>query len=113
MGFAERGALLHRFADLIEANADALTLADTTDMGKPIWLRPVPAQPVGGVKALSLCDVGEIVCIRGRCDPTARRTNMTFPAARSARLQPRAWRRSRFRRYSGLSAGAASLGALT
>jgi aminomuconate-semialdehyde/2-hydroxymuconate-6-semialdehyde dehydrogenase len=32
MGFAERGALLHRFADLIEANADALALADTTDM---------------------------------------------------------------------------------
>src|SRR4029077_5801728 len=27
MGFAERGALLHRFADLIEANADALALA--------------------------------------------------------------------------------------
>ena len=38
---------------------------------------------------------------------------MTFPAGRSARLQPRARRRSRFRRYSGLSAGAASLGALT
>jgi aminomuconate-semialdehyde/2-hydroxymuconate-6-semialdehyde dehydrogenase len=36
MGFAERGALLHRFAALIEANADALALADTTDMGKPI-----------------------------------------------------------------------------
>ena len=36
MGFAERGALLHGFADLIEANADALALADTTDMGKPI-----------------------------------------------------------------------------
>jgi aminomuconate-semialdehyde/2-hydroxymuconate-6-semialdehyde dehydrogenase len=36
MGFAERGALLHRLADLIEANADALALADTTDMGKPI-----------------------------------------------------------------------------
>ena len=36
MGFTERGALLHRFADLIEANADALALADTTDMGKPV-----------------------------------------------------------------------------
>ena len=36
MGFAERGRLLHRFADLIEASADALALADTTDMGKPI-----------------------------------------------------------------------------
>ena len=35
-GYAERGALLHRFADLILANADALALADTTDMGKPI-----------------------------------------------------------------------------
>ena len=34
--FAERGALLHRFADLIEENADALALADTADMGKPI-----------------------------------------------------------------------------
>ena len=38
---------------------------------------------------------------------------MTFPAGRSARLQPRAQRRSRFRRHSGLSAGAATLGALT
>jgi aminomuconate-semialdehyde/2-hydroxymuconate-6-semialdehyde dehydrogenase len=36
MGFAERGALLHRFADLIEANAEMLALADTTDMGKPV-----------------------------------------------------------------------------
>jgi aminomuconate-semialdehyde/2-hydroxymuconate-6-semialdehyde dehydrogenase len=36
MGYAERGALLHRFADLIIANGDALGLADTTDMGKPI-----------------------------------------------------------------------------
>src|SRR6478736_2513696 len=36
MGFAERGALLHRFADLIEANADALALADSRDMGKPV-----------------------------------------------------------------------------
>jgi len=36
MGYAERGALLHRFADLILANAGALALADTTDMGKPI-----------------------------------------------------------------------------
>jgi aminomuconate-semialdehyde/2-hydroxymuconate-6-semialdehyde dehydrogenase len=36
LGYAERGALLHRFADLIEENADALALADTTDMGKPI-----------------------------------------------------------------------------
>jgi len=36
MGYAERGALLHRFAALIQENADALALADTTDMGKPI-----------------------------------------------------------------------------
>jgi aminomuconate-semialdehyde/2-hydroxymuconate-6-semialdehyde dehydrogenase len=36
MGFAERGALLYRLADLIEANADELALADTRDMGKPI-----------------------------------------------------------------------------
>ncbi|TDB87553.1 aldehyde dehydrogenase [Actinomadura sp. 7K534] len=36
MGFAERGAVLHRLADLIEANLDALAMADTTDMGKPI-----------------------------------------------------------------------------
>src|ERR1700744_594985 len=36
MGFAERGALIHKFADLIEAHADELALADTTDMGKPI-----------------------------------------------------------------------------
>ena len=36
MGFAERGALLQRFADLIVANAGELALADTTDMGKPI-----------------------------------------------------------------------------
>ena len=36
MGFGERGALLHRFAGLIEEHADELALADTTDMGKPI-----------------------------------------------------------------------------
>ncbi|RTL67693.1 MAG: aldehyde dehydrogenase [Pseudonocardiaceae bacterium] len=36
MGFAERGALLHRFADLIMANIDELALADTRDMGKPV-----------------------------------------------------------------------------
>ena len=36
MGFAERGALLHRLAGLIEAHAGELALADTTDMGKPI-----------------------------------------------------------------------------
>jgi len=36
MGRAERGALLHRFADLILEHADELALADTRDMGKPI-----------------------------------------------------------------------------
>ncbi|WP_420453784.1 aldehyde dehydrogenase [Ilumatobacter sp.] len=36
MGFAERGAILHRLADLIEANADELAAADSKDMGKPI-----------------------------------------------------------------------------
>lgn len=36
MGYAERGAILHRLADLIEANLDGLAMADTTDMGKPI-----------------------------------------------------------------------------
>jgi len=32
----ERGALLHRLADLIDTNADELARLDTTDMGKPI-----------------------------------------------------------------------------
>lgn len=36
LGFAERGAILHRFTDAIEANADELAAADTRDMGKPI-----------------------------------------------------------------------------
>jgi aminomuconate-semialdehyde/2-hydroxymuconate-6-semialdehyde dehydrogenase len=36
MGLAERGALLHRLADLVVAHADELAMADTTDMGKPI-----------------------------------------------------------------------------
>ncbi|WP_326567090.1 aldehyde dehydrogenase [Amycolatopsis rhabdoformis] len=36
MSFAERGAILHRLADLIEEHADELGLADTRDMGKPI-----------------------------------------------------------------------------
>lgn len=36
MGFAQRGALLHRLADLIIEHADELGLADTRDMGKPI-----------------------------------------------------------------------------
>jgi aminomuconate-semialdehyde/2-hydroxymuconate-6-semialdehyde dehydrogenase len=36
MGYAERGAILHRLADLIGEHADELALADTRDMGKPI-----------------------------------------------------------------------------
>jgi aminomuconate-semialdehyde/2-hydroxymuconate-6-semialdehyde dehydrogenase len=36
MGFAERGALLHRFADLVEQQGDELALADSHDMGKPV-----------------------------------------------------------------------------
>jgi aminomuconate-semialdehyde/2-hydroxymuconate-6-semialdehyde dehydrogenase len=36
MGYAERQAALHRLADLIEARADELGMADTRDMGKPI-----------------------------------------------------------------------------
>jgi aminomuconate-semialdehyde/2-hydroxymuconate-6-semialdehyde dehydrogenase len=36
MGMAERGRLIHQFADLIMANAERLGLADTSDMGKPI-----------------------------------------------------------------------------
>ncbi|MHA6793655.1 aldehyde dehydrogenase [Pseudonocardia bannensis] len=36
MGFAERGALIHRLADLIEAHAAELALADSRDMGKPV-----------------------------------------------------------------------------
>ncbi|AUG76142.1 Betaine-aldehyde dehydrogenase [Kitasatospora sp. MMS16-BH015] len=36
MGFAERGAALHRLADLIEAHGAELGLADTRDMGKPL-----------------------------------------------------------------------------
>ena len=36
MGFAERGAILHRLADLMEENATELAMADTRDMGKPI-----------------------------------------------------------------------------
>jgi aminomuconate-semialdehyde/2-hydroxymuconate-6-semialdehyde dehydrogenase len=36
MGYAERGRILHRLADLIEANAGSLAEADTSDMGKPL-----------------------------------------------------------------------------
>lgn len=36
MGYGERGRILHRLADLIEAHADELGMADTRDMGKPI-----------------------------------------------------------------------------
>ena len=36
MGFAERGVILHRLADLIEANAGELATADSRDMGKPM-----------------------------------------------------------------------------
>lgn len=36
MGHAERGERLHRLADLIEANAEELAVADTRDMGKPV-----------------------------------------------------------------------------
>ncbi|MEA2377039.1 MAG: aminomuconate-semialdehyde/2-hydroxymuconate-6-semialdehyde dehydrogenase, partial [Thermoleophilaceae bacterium] len=36
MGFAERGAVLHRLADLMVEHTEELALADTRDMGKPI-----------------------------------------------------------------------------
>ncbi len=36
MGHGERGAILHRLADLVEAHADELAEADLRDMGKPI-----------------------------------------------------------------------------
>lgn len=36
MGFAERGTLLHKLADLVEQHADELAMADTRDMGKPL-----------------------------------------------------------------------------
>jgi aminomuconate-semialdehyde/2-hydroxymuconate-6-semialdehyde dehydrogenase len=36
MGFAERGAILHRLADLMEENSHELAMADTQDMGKCI-----------------------------------------------------------------------------
>ena len=36
LGYGERGRVLHRLADLIEAHADELGMADTRDMGKPI-----------------------------------------------------------------------------
>lgn len=36
MGMGDRGRILHRLADLIEANTEELAEADTTDMGKPI-----------------------------------------------------------------------------
>lgn len=36
MGYAERGAVLHRLAALIDRDAAELAMADTRDMGKPI-----------------------------------------------------------------------------
>lgn len=36
MGFEDRHRILHRLADLIDAHADELAMADTRDMGKPI-----------------------------------------------------------------------------
>jgi aminomuconate-semialdehyde/2-hydroxymuconate-6-semialdehyde dehydrogenase len=36
MGYAERGRILHRLADLVEEHSAELSLADTRDMGKPI-----------------------------------------------------------------------------
>lgn len=36
MGFAERGALLHRLADLVLEHTEELALADSRDMGKPV-----------------------------------------------------------------------------
>jgi aminomuconate-semialdehyde/2-hydroxymuconate-6-semialdehyde dehydrogenase len=35
LGYTERGRLLHRLADLVEAHIDELAAADTRDMGKP------------------------------------------------------------------------------
>lgn len=37
MGFAERGRILHRLADLVDNHRDVLATCDTQDMGKPLW----------------------------------------------------------------------------
>jgi aminomuconate-semialdehyde/2-hydroxymuconate-6-semialdehyde dehydrogenase len=45
MGHAERGALIHAFADKIKEHARELAMADTRDMGKPIddsWGKDAP-----------------------------------------------------------------------
>jgi aminomuconate-semialdehyde/2-hydroxymuconate-6-semialdehyde dehydrogenase len=36
LGFAERGTILHRLADLLEEHAEALAICDSRDMGKPV-----------------------------------------------------------------------------
>lgn len=36
MGFAQRGVILHRLADLMARDREALALADSRDMGKPL-----------------------------------------------------------------------------
>jgi aminomuconate-semialdehyde/2-hydroxymuconate-6-semialdehyde dehydrogenase len=36
MGYEDRGAALHRLADLVEAHADDLAAADSRDMGRPV-----------------------------------------------------------------------------
>src|SRR3954465_1673082 len=36
MGLAERGALLHRLADLVDDHLDELAMADTVDMAQPV-----------------------------------------------------------------------------
>ena len=45
MGFAERGAILHKLADLIIENIDELADADTNDMGKPLSAMKVKDVP--------------------------------------------------------------------
>jgi aminomuconate-semialdehyde/2-hydroxymuconate-6-semialdehyde dehydrogenase len=45
LGYAQRGALLHRLADLVGQHAEELALADSHDMGKPVAdarIRDVP-----------------------------------------------------------------------
>ncbi|MEN3283600.1 MAG: aminomuconate-semialdehyde/2-hydroxymuconate-6-semialdehyde dehydrogenase, partial [Solirubrobacteraceae bacterium] len=36
LAVAERGAILHRLADLLEDNAEALAICDSRDMGRPV-----------------------------------------------------------------------------
>ena len=115
MSGSERGKLLWRLADLIDANAEELAQLETLDNGKP--LRVARASDIPGSAEMFRYMAGWATKLEGTTLPMGARTRSTpTPAASrwasSARSSPgifrSAWRHGSWHRRSPLAAPASS-----